>query len=137
MFTISAKGVYGLTALVELAGCYGTGPRQIKDIADAHRIPQHYLEQILVALKKSGVVESFRGASGGYALAKHPSLIGVMEALTMLEGKLEIVSEQKRDNFIGFFWNQLQESIALLLDRTIEQLFLEQQMSKQQLHYDI
>ena len=68
MFSLSAKGVYGLTALLDLAAHRSRPSVQIRDIAERHSIPQHYLEQILVALKKAGYVTSFRGAQGGYAL---------------------------------------------------------------------
>jgi Rrf2 family transcriptional regulator, cysteine metabolism repressor len=52
MFSLSAKGVYGLTALMELGIQRNRGSVQIRDISERHSIPQHYLEQILVILKK-------------------------------------------------------------------------------------
>ena len=48
MFAISAKGIYGLSAVYELAINHNKGHIQIKDIAAAHNIPQHYLEQLLI-----------------------------------------------------------------------------------------
>lgn len=137
MFTVTAKGIYGLAALLDLSENYQTGPRQIRDIADTHKIPQHYLEQILVALKKAGLVESYRGAQGGYALARHPSQIAVLDALSQLEGKLEVLSDQRKDNALAFFWIQLEELIHDYLGRTLEDILIERKRNTQQLHYDI
>lgn len=137
MFTISAKGIYGLNALIDLAGSQGTGPRQIKDIAEAHAIPQHYLEQILVSLKKAGLVESFRGASGGYALARPASAIQIIEVLAALEGKLEVISEQRKNDMLAFFWRSLENHISRFLDTTLEDLLHQEQQQRQTLSYDI
>ena len=137
MFTVTAKGVYGLAALLDLSDNYRTGPRQIRDIAEAHGIPQHYLEQILVALKKAGLVESYRGAQGGYALARHPAQVSVLDALTQLEGKLEVLSDQRKDNALAFFWLELEEKIHQYLDRNLEDILMDQKKHKQQLYYEI
>ena len=137
MFTISAKGVYGLTATVELALNYKSGPIQIRDIASGHGIPQHYLEQILVVLKKAGFVESFRGAQGGYRLAREPRLINVQDLLTALEGRLEIVNEDKRNGGLDFFWSELEHAVAAQLDRTLEDLLQEKQRRERSFIYTI
>jgi Rrf2 family transcriptional regulator, cysteine metabolism repressor len=137
VFTISARGVYGLTAVVELAINFNSGPVQIRDIASLHTIPQHYLEQILVVLKKAGFVESFRGAQGGYALAREPRTIGIMELLTALEGRLEIVAEDKRSGSLSFFWTRLETSIAGLLEGNLEDLVQDKIRSEQSFVYTI
>jgi len=137
MFTITAKGVYGLTALLDLCDTWKQGPRQIRDIANLYNIPQHYLEQILVALKKGGIVESFRGAQGGYSLGRSPSQITVLEALTQLEGKLELLPEQRKETPVDFFWTELEEHIRKKLDRSLEDLSSEIRNRRNQLHYDI
>ncbi len=137
MFTISAKGVYGITALVELAMSFNSSPVQIRDIATAHGIPQHYLEQILVVLKKAGFVESFRGAQGGYRLAREPRLINVQDLLTALEGRLEVVNEDKRNGGLDFFWSELEHAVAAQLDRTLEDLLQEKQRRERSFIYTI
>jgi len=125
VFTISAKGVYGLTAVIELAMNYSSGPVQIRDIAEAHNIPQHYLEQLLVILKKAGIVESYRGSRGGYALAKDPKQIRVFNVLSHLEGRLEVVPEQKKNGILQFFWSRLEREIGKALDMSVEEIILE------------
>ncbi len=137
MLTISARGVYGLTAVSELGVNYNRGPIQIRDIAEAHGIPRHYLEQLLVMLKKAGLVESFRGSQGGYALARNPGRIRVSEILTCLEGELAIIPEEKKNGALKFFWNRLEREIAEIIELTLEELLLERQRYEKQLLYSI
>ncbi|MFW6234675.1 MAG: RrF2 family transcriptional regulator, partial [Spirochaetota bacterium] len=113
------------------------GSTQIKAIAKPHAIPQHYLEQILVTLKKAGLVESFRGAHGGYSLAKNPSSITVMEILQHLEGQLEVTPDNTCANTLSFFWNDVSEVLHNKLNLTLDQLALEQVKQSQQLSYSI
>jgi Rrf2 family transcriptional regulator, cysteine metabolism repressor len=137
LFTLSARAVYGLTAVVELALRRDQGPVQIRDIATAHDIPQHYLEQILVALKKSGIVESVRGAQGGYSLAKAPAAILVEDVLAVLDGKLELVPDGRRAGALSFYWNQVEDGLRKTLQGTVQDLVLRLQHAAGQLHYSI
>lgn len=137
MFSVSAKGVYGLTAMVELANRWQQGSTQIKAIAKPHGIPQHYLEQILVMLKKAGLVESYRGAHGGYSLAKNPSSITVIEILQHLEGRLEVTPDNTCADTLAFFWKDVSDLLHDKLKLTLDQLALEQAKQSQQLSYSI
>jgi Rrf2 family cysteine metabolism transcriptional repressor len=125
MFTISAKGAYGLYAMMELSRAPKGESVQIKDIADAQDIPQHYLEQLLVTLRKSGFVKSYRGTNGGYALARSPSEVTVLELLTALEGPVEILREQVPRGGLGFYWERLELAFTSQLGMTLEQLLAE------------
>ncbi len=129
--------MYGLTAVVELARRQDQGPVQIRDIADAHGIPQHYLEQILVALKKSGIVESVRGAQGGYSLARPPGAIPVEEVLAILDGKLELVAEGWREGALSFYWKQVEAGLRRAITGNVQELLLRLQHAEGQLHYSI
>ncbi len=137
MFTLSAKGTYGLTALLELGLNRNKGSVQIRDIAERHGIPQHYLEQILVVLKKAGFVESFRGAQGGYALAKDPDSISVLEVLSRLEGRLEVAAESRRGGALGFFWDEIERQLYQTLDRSLGDLMREKSSRERQIDYVI
>ena len=89
---ISTKGDYGLRALVELAQQFETRePVQVKDIARRQRIPEEYLGQLMVGLRRAGLVHSVRGAAGGYLLARPPAEITVAQVLDTLEGPLTLV----------------------------------------------
>jgi Rrf2 family cysteine metabolism transcriptional repressor len=85
---ISSKGEYGLRALFDLAQHYGEGPIQSRDIHLRQAIDENYLNQILISLRKSGLIESMRGPQGGHRLARPPSQITILEALLALEGPL-------------------------------------------------
>ncbi len=116
---------------------YHRGPIQIKDIAQKHAIPQHYLEQLLVLLKKAGLVQSYRGALGGYALAKSPHRIRILDVLTSLDGKVEIIPEKNRDNALSFFWEETGRRIEELFTMSLAELILERQSIENKYVYTI
>ena len=69
---ISSKGEYGLRALFDLAQRYGEGPIQSHDIHLRQGIDENYLNQILIVLRKAGLIDSVRGPQGGHRLARPP-----------------------------------------------------------------
>jgi Rrf2 family iron-sulfur cluster assembly transcriptional regulator len=83
---LSAKGEYALRALLDLALVEGDGLVPIQDIAARQRIPQRYLEQVLLALKRAGLADSRRGSAGGYRLGSAPGDITVGAVLRAVEG---------------------------------------------------
>lgn len=83
---LSTRSRYGLKAVVDLAVSYGEGPIALPQLANAQGISEAYLEQLLRSLKKGGVVETVRGAQGGYSLTRAPGDISVQEVLRVLEG---------------------------------------------------
>ena len=83
---ISAKGEYAAKAVLYLSLKF-PGVVTIQEVARRHSIPVKYLEHILLALKKSGVLESRRGVRGGYMLARPPAKISVGEVLRIVDGK--------------------------------------------------
>ncbi|QUH20611.1 RrF2 family transcriptional regulator [Alkaliphilus sp. B6464] len=85
---LSTKGRYGLKAMFDLAIHYGDGPISLKSVAERQLISDHYLEQLIASLRKSGLVKSVRGAQGGYMLADSPSKITVGDIIRVLEGPL-------------------------------------------------
>jgi Rrf2 family cysteine metabolism transcriptional repressor len=85
---LSSRGHYGLMAMTYLAQKHEQGPVSIKVIAAAEEIPEQYLEQIFVDLRRSGLVKSVRGARGGYMLAHPPEEINVGMIVKVLEGEI-------------------------------------------------
>ena len=63
----------------------GSGPVAARELADAEKLPADYVEQILLRLRRAGLVDSVRGAKGGYLLARHPSAISVRDVMTASE----------------------------------------------------
>jgi Rrf2 family protein len=84
----SAKGEYGIMAVLDLALANGADPVQAKAIADRQGIPLRFLEQILSALKHAGLVESSRGAHGGYRLMKPAEDIRVGDVIQAVDGPI-------------------------------------------------
>jgi Rrf2 family protein len=86
---VGSKGFYGTLAMADLAQSHKSGqPVQVKDIAYRQKIPEEYLGQIMVLLKRANLVHGTRGPGGGYHLARPPERISVMEILRVLEGSL-------------------------------------------------
>ena len=96
---ISQKGLYALEALMTLGKRYGTGTVKIRDIAMDHDLPEKFLELILLELKNARIVESVRGAKGGYQLRRPPSEIALSEIIRLIDGPLAPFgdAEQLRD----------------------------------------
>ncbi len=88
---VSTKTRYGLRAMVDLAIHYRGRPVLIREIAKRQKISTNYLEQIMLSLKKAGIVESISGARGGYILIKRPSEIKVFNIVKVLEGSISPV----------------------------------------------
>lgn len=87
---ISAKTQYACIAILELARQFlSKEPVQIRRIADEHGIPSRFLVQILIQLRNAGLVQSTRGAAGGYRLARDPRMISLGEVMAAVEGARE------------------------------------------------
>ncbi|MEB3209706.1 MAG: Rrf2 family transcriptional regulator, partial [Leptolyngbyaceae bacterium] len=85
---LSSKCEYCLSALIELADLYSSGqPLQIRQIAKRQNIPERYLEQLLLLLKRGGFVKSQRGIHGGYLLAREPQAISLLDVLHCIDGQ--------------------------------------------------
>lgn len=89
---ISTKGRYAVRALAELAQSGTDQPVMLSQVAGRQEIPERYLIQIFSALRQGGLVRSFRGAKGGFQLARHPREINLADILEATEGPIELVS---------------------------------------------
>ena len=85
---ISQKGLYALQAMMVLSRRYNQGAIKIRDIAYEEDLPEKFLELILLELKNARMVESVRGAKGGYALRRAPSEIYLSEIVRLVDGPL-------------------------------------------------
>ena len=85
---ISAKADYAMRALLALASHRGDHPLKAEEIATSQGIPLKFLENILVELRKDGLVQSQRGAEGGYRLAKPPKDVSVASVMRAVDGPL-------------------------------------------------
>jgi Rrf2 family protein len=86
---ISAKSRYAVRALVELACRTAAEPERpvrVTELATRREIPTQFLEQLLAALRRAGVLQSRRGASGGYLFARPPGQVSVFDVVEALDG---------------------------------------------------
>jgi len=113
---ISQKGLYALQAMMMLARHYHQGAIKIRDIAYEEVLPEKFLELILLELKNARMVESVRGAKGGYQLRREPSDIHLSEIIRLIDGPLAPFGDAE----------QLRELIDRdLPHRTLYQVFLD------------
>jgi Rrf2 family transcriptional regulator, cysteine metabolism repressor len=129
---ISSKGEYGLRAIFDLAQRFGKGPVQSEEIAGRQGIPVNYLNQLLILMRRAGLIESLRGPQGGHMLARKPEDITLLEVITVLEGPL-LPSENSREDLhplqpedyalITAVWSDLRASLEQQLSAiTLEDL---------------
>jgi Rrf2 family protein len=88
---LSKKTRYAIVALTRLAREYGKGPMQIRAIAEGEKIPQNFLENILLDLKKMGILGSRLGKAGGYFLLKKPGEVNLAEIVRHFEGTIALM----------------------------------------------
>jgi Rrf2 family cysteine metabolism transcriptional repressor len=127
---ISTRGEYGLRAMLDLAEHYHQHPISLRSIAERQGISESYLEQLIAGLKKAGLVNSIRGAQGGYQLAKDPAMIRISEIFIILEGPIaptECVNEDYNPEAgcknsqtcaVRLLWQKLRNSITEVLEST-------------------
>ncbi len=131
MRQLSKRTQYCLRALYALARDYGQGPTLIAHLAERESIPKKFLEQILLSLKSTGLVESKKGKGGGYTLVRPPDRITIGSVIRTVEGPLAplpCASEtrfRKCDECIDIetcgtrmVMREVRDAIAGILDRT-------------------
>ena len=112
----STRAFYGLKGILVLAMRYGEGSLSVSHIAKKEGLPVQYLEQILNALKKKGMVKSLRGPQGGYTLAQNPSEVTLEQLFYSLEGKGaskdQVTSEMDEITVANtLFWQKLDGAV--------------------------
>jgi len=134
MSAISTRGVYGLAAMHVLSHAPRSRAMQIKEIAAMTQVSHAYLEQLLSALRKGGLLSSTRGANGGYKLARSANDITVLEIIETLEGTLcKIEGNVGASVVLEYFWLDIHEKVKKLFSLKLSEL----DQSFQPLHYDI
>jgi Rrf2 family transcriptional regulator, cysteine metabolism repressor len=131
--SFSTKGEYGVRMLVQLARRWqpdAPGPVSLAEVAAEEELPRAYLEQLIIPLREAGLVQSTRGAHGGYALARRPADITLAEALRALEGPLApmvCASEDPADAAtclrlgacsVNTLWVRVRDAISGVLETT-------------------
>lgn len=144
---ISTKGEYGLRALFDMAQRYGQGPVQSHDIAQRQGIDENYLNQILILLRKAGLIESIRGPQGGHMLARPPQQIALNDVIAVLEGPI-LPFDSTRENhspadlgdplIIREVWDELRDVVVdFLAGVTLDDLCQRKRQREGQVMYYI
>jgi len=125
---VSQKGLYALEALMCLARHYGNGSIKIHEIADEEDLPEKFLELILLELKHGRIVQSVRGAKGGYQLKRPPAQIFLGEVIRMIDGPLapfedaeslrRLVEKDKKRRSLFRVFLSVRNAAAGILDHT-------------------
>jgi Rrf2 family transcriptional regulator, cysteine metabolism repressor len=84
----STRAEYGVRVMVDLARRGGADPVPLAEIAECEGLPLAYLEHLVARLRRAGLIESRRGAHGGYLLAREPAQITMAEVVEALEGRI-------------------------------------------------
>ena len=132
---LSTKGRYGARLMLDLALHYEEGLILLKDIAKRQEISEKYLWQLIPPLKNAGLINSTRGAHGGYMLAKPPAQITLKEIVVTLEGPMCLVECvdnpsvcSRADTCVSRdLWHEVSEKIL----QTLESVTLEYMVEKQ------
>src|SRR5215470_11629768 len=129
MLRVSTRGEYGVRLMVDLARHYGNTPRSLTDIGQSEglQLKVQYLEQLVRALREHGLVESTRGAHGGYRLARPPEALRMGEIVRALEGPIapmicategdmDIVCDRLDGCSTKYLWAHVRDAVTATLD---------------------
>ena len=144
---ISSKSDYGPRALFDLAQPSGPAPVQSEAIATRQGIPVNYLNQLLITMRRAGLIESVRGPLGGHRLARPPEQISLRDVLIALDGSL-LGSEGARDHhaaavpedqeLIDTVWDELRDRVDRLFGEiTLDELCQRKRSREGQVMYYI
>jgi len=121
---LSTRSRYGVRMMFEFALKFNQGPVFLKEVAKMQGISFKYLSKLVIPLKSAGLLQSVRGANGGYMLAKHPSQITIRMIVEKLEGDVSLVEcaenpqvcKRNVDCVARTIWKKTDEAIMQVLD---------------------
>ncbi|HNS04666.1 MAG TPA: Rrf2 family transcriptional regulator [Candidatus Saccharicenans sp.] len=136
---LSTRGEYASRAMLELSARFGEGPVPIRIISLAQAIPQQFLEQILLSLRRAGYVKSKKGPHGGYFLSKPPDRITVAEVIRVMDGPLapincvSVIEHEpcplEENCGLRSVWKEVRDMVARHLEQTTFAEVLDRQIA--------
>lgn len=127
---LTTRGHYSVKALLDLSLQPGYGPAPVRAIAARQDLPAPYLEKLLIEMRRSGLVQSVRGAHGGYQLARSPAQISLAQVLEAVGETIEPLSRISPDtgqaeDWVTFaVWNRLHQKLKeALYSISLEDLY--------------
>ena len=137
MIGISSKTIYAIAALQELGSIPDNEVLKIKEIAANASIPQNFLEQILLELKKQGLLMSIKGAHGGYKLARSLNDITLKDVVLILESDIFSDNYQTDDQALKFFFYDIKQQVSTVFEIPLSELKSYQLKADKTLNYSI
>ncbi|MGQ9649236.1 MAG: RrF2 family transcriptional regulator [Phycisphaerae bacterium] len=135
---MTTRGRYSLRAMLELARCYGGPPVLMNTLAERERISRKYLHVLLASLRSAGLVQSARGAGGGFRLSRSPSRIRLSEILHAAEGPLSVVECVTRPAVCGraktCTARRVWEKLSIVIERAIGGVTLQELVETEATH---
>ncbi|MEX2758404.1 MAG: Rrf2 family transcriptional regulator, partial [Candidatus Sigynarchaeota archaeon] len=116
MKVFSKRVDYAIAALSELSKARGKQPLHVTDIAHQQGIPEKYLVQILIELKKKGFLESVRGTNGGYVLIKDSTEIKILDVIEALDGKITVIYGSAKTRTLDLLSKEIEGKLRRMLD---------------------
>ncbi|MFI5272447.1 MAG: RrF2 family transcriptional regulator [Ktedonobacterales bacterium] len=129
MLRVSTRGEYGVRLMVDLARHFGDSARSLTEISQAEglELKLQYLEQLVKCLREAGLVESTRGARGGYRLSREPRAISMGDVLRALEGpiapmicategEMGVICDRLDGCSTKYLWARVRDAITGTLD---------------------
>jgi Rrf2 family protein len=127
---LTTRGHYSVKALLDLSLQHSHGPISVAAIAHRQKLPAPYLEKLLIEMRRAGLVESIRGAQGGYQLARSPSQISLGQILEAVGETIEPMqrypadAELAEDWVTKTLWNRLHQKLKeALYSISLEDLY--------------
>ena len=120
--------------MVQLGFLFQKGPVQLRLISENASIPHSFLEQLILNLKKSGLVKSTRGAKGGYQLTKSPDQVVVNDIFSAID---PLLIETANDDSLTFFWTDFDTHIREYLNLSLKNVMDNVKKKEQVLTYTI
>ncbi len=119
---ITTKSIYALAAIFFLYQNREKLPLNIETIAQGAHLPKNFLEQLLLLLKKAGILKSIRGAHGGYTFAKEPNRITVLDIVKAVESECCTDLCKTQNPILQLFWRDFSHHIQSFLAKPITAL---------------
>ncbi len=125
---ITTQGEYGIRCMVCIAKRPADTPVSIQTITDEEALPKNYAEQLLLRLRRGGLIRSVRGAKGGYMLSRNSKLITLKEMLIALEGSVFEIACDRRESkgnipcahdhccSLNPIWHAIRRQLSVFLD---------------------
>jgi len=137
MIGISSKTIYAIAALNELGAISENEVLKIKEIAASANIPQNFLEQILLELKKQGLLVSIKGAYGGYKLARSLKDITLKDVVVILESDIFSDVTHTDNPALKLFWEDLKHNATKMFEIPLSELKNYELKANETLNYSI